>query len=69
MEYIGLVEEIIAVDYGKFELYVFYCSWVQANIVGARATIKRDDYGFTLIKFNQEIPYLIDSFAFPMHVK
>jgi hypothetical protein len=25
LEYIGWVEEIIAVDYGKFKLYVLYC--------------------------------------------
>jgi hypothetical protein len=69
LEYIGWVEEIIAMDYGKFELYVLYCSWVQVNLVGAWATIKRDDYGFNRIKFNQVIPYSIDLFAFPMHVQ
>jgi hypothetical protein len=52
LKYIGWAEEIIVVDYDKFELHVHYCSWVQANIVEAWATIKRDDYGFTLIKFN-----------------
>jgi hypothetical protein len=51
LEYIGWVDEIIGVDYGKFELLVLYYTWVQANRIGARAIMKRDEYGFTLIKF------------------
>ena len=31
--------------------------------------MKRDDYGFTIIKFDHVIPYLADSFAFPLHVQ
>jgi hypothetical protein len=28
LEYIGWVDEIIGVDYGKFEFLVLYCTWV-----------------------------------------
>jgi hypothetical protein len=69
LEHIGWVEEIIGVDYGQFELIVLYCTWVRANLRGVGATMKRDDYGFTLIKFDIVIPYLTDSFAFPLHVQ
>lgn len=69
LEYIGWVEEIIGVDYGEFELIVLYCTWVRANLRGAGATMKRDDYGFTLIKFDRVIPYSAESFAFPLHVQ
>ena len=31
--------------------------------------MKRDDYGFTLIKFDRVIPYSTESFAFPLHVE
>jgi hypothetical protein len=51
LEYIRWVDEIIGVDYGKFELLVLYCTWVQANMTRARAIMKRDEFGFTLIKF------------------
>jgi hypothetical protein len=51
LEYIGWVDEIIRVDYGKFELLILYYSLVQTNMTGARAIMKRDEYGFTLIKF------------------
>jgi hypothetical protein len=69
LEYIGWVDEILGVDYGKFELVVLYCSWVQANVFGARATMKRNEYGFTVIKFDRRIPYSADSFAFPIQVQ
>jgi hypothetical protein len=69
LEYIGWVEEIIGIDCGEFELIVLYCTWVRANLRGVGVTMKRDDYGFTLIKFNRVIPYSADSFAFPLHVQ
>jgi hypothetical protein len=69
VEYVGWVEEIIGVDYGKFELLVLYCKWVQATWIGPRATMKKDEYGFTLVKFDRTIPYSSDSFAFPLHAQ
>ena len=69
LEYVGWVEEIISVDYGKFEVVVLYCTWARANRSGARATMKSDEYGFTLFKFDRLIPYSADSFAFPLHVQ
>ena len=32
-------------------------------------TIKCDEYGFTLFKFDRLIPYSTDSFAFPLRVQ
>jgi hypothetical protein len=69
LEYVGWVDEIISVDYGKFEVVVLYCTWAQANKRGARATMKCDEYGFTLFRFDRLIPYSADSFAFPLHVQ
>ena len=37
LEYVGWVEEIISVDYEKFEIVVLYCTWAQANGRDARA--------------------------------
>ena len=69
VEYVGWVEEIIGVDYGKFELLLLYCKWVQATWSGPRATMKRDKYGFTLVNFEHTIPYSSNSFAFPLHAQ
>jgi hypothetical protein len=69
LEYKRWVDEIIRVDYRKFELLILFCMWVQANMTGARATMKCDEYGFTLIKFDWRIPYSADLFAFPRQVQ
>jgi hypothetical protein len=31
--------------------------------------MKRDEYGFTLLKVDRVIPYSVDSFAIPLHVQ
>ena len=69
LEYIGWVDEILGVNYGAFELILLYYTWVQATTTGARATMKQDEYGFTLLKVDRVIPYSVDSFAFPLHVQ
>jgi hypothetical protein len=38
-------------------------------MIGARAIMKCDEYGFTLIKFYQQIPYSTDLFAFLLQVQ
>jgi len=69
LEYVGWVEEILAMDYGHFEVVVLFCNWVVANTRGDGATMKRDDYGFTTVNFGRLIPYSAQSFAFPLHIE
>ena len=69
LEYMGWVEEILSLDYGHFEVVVFYCNWVVANMKGDGATMKRDDYGFTIVNFDKLIPYSVQSFVFPLHIE
>ena len=69
VEYVGWVEEIIGVDCGKFEILLLYNTWVQAITSGHQATMKQDEYGFTLVRFDQHFPYSANSFAFPIHVQ
>lgn len=40
LEYVGWVEEILVVDYGKYEWDVLYYNWVLTNMVGQVATKK-----------------------------
>jgi hypothetical protein len=42
---------------------------VLATSIGARATMKQDEYGSTLLKFDGVIPYSGDSFSFPLHIE
>ena len=39
------------------------------NKRGAQATMKCDEYEFTLLRFDRSNPYSVDSFAFPLHVQ
>jgi hypothetical protein len=63
LEYVGWVEEIIG------EFLVLYYTWVKADMRGPHATMKRDEYGFTLIRPDRPIRYSTNSFAFPVHVQ
>lgn len=35
----------------------------------ATATMNRDEYGFTLVKFEHRVPYSSNSFACPLHAQ
>jgi hypothetical protein len=42
---------------------------VKANYTRSNATIKRNEYNFTLVNFNSLIPICDQSFVFPIHVE
>ena len=69
VEYVGWVEEILELDYGRFQVIVFLCNWVKAISQGPGTTMKRDEYGFTLVNFNRLIPISAQSFVFPIQVE
>jgi len=69
VEYVEYVEEILELNYGTTCVIVLLCHWMRANYRGAGATMKRDEYGFTLVNFNHMLPISEDSFAFPIHIQ
>jgi hypothetical protein len=40
---------------------------VKANYRGRNATVKKDEWGFTIANFNAMVPFGYESFAFPVH--
>ena len=44
-------------------------SWVKANYRGPNATIKNNEWDFTLANFQPMIPFGPESFALPIHVE
>jgi cytochrome c oxidase assembly factor CtaG len=46
----------LELDYCSTCVIVLLCNWVRANHRGAGATMKRDEYGFTLVNFNHMLP-------------
>jgi hypothetical protein len=69
IKYVGWIEEILELDYGRFHIVVILCNWVVANYGGTMTTMKREKYGFKLMNFDRLIPLLAKSFAFPMHIQ
>ena len=67
LEYIGQIQEILELDYGRHCVVVLVCEWVKANYRGRNATVKKDEWGFTLANFNCLLPFGTESFAFPIH--
>ncbi len=64
LKYVGWVEDILELNYEILNLVVMLCNQVKANYVGSSATIKRDEYGFTLVNFGSLIPILNQLFIF-----
>jgi hypothetical protein len=67
IEYVGWIEEILELDYWRFQTIVLLCNWMVANYKGSTTIVKRDEYGFTLMNFERLIPLSTHSFVFPMH--
>jgi len=68
LEYVGWVEGILELNYGVLKIVVPLCNWVKENYNMSIATIKRDEYNFTLMNFSSLIPILNASFAFPLDI-
>jgi hypothetical protein len=49
-EYVGWIEEILELDYGRFQIIVLLYSWVVAKYSTFVASAKQDEYGFTLVE-------------------
>jgi hypothetical protein len=67
LEYIGQILEILELNHGGDCTVVLVCDWMKANYRGRTATVKKDEWGFTLANFNTMVPYGYKSFAFPIH--
>ena len=65
VEYVGQLEEIIELDYSVFWQVVLIGTWVKANYRGNNASVKKDQWGFTVANFAGTIPFGRESFAFP----
>lgn len=65
IEYIGQILEIVELNYGRHCIVLLVCEWVKANYRGRNATVKKDEWGFTMANFNSLVPFGYESFAFP----
>jgi hypothetical protein len=68
IEYVGWIEKILELDYGRFQTIVLLYNWVIANYESFTTIMKCDEYRFMLMNFERLIPLLTEPFAFPTHI-
>jgi hypothetical protein len=69
IEYVGWIEKILKLDYGRFQIVIFFCNWVVVNYEGSVVIVRCDKYGLNVMIFKHLIPLLVESFVFPMHIE
>ena len=50
LKYIGIVRNIIKVDYTTLKVNIMKYQWIKPNLVGSNRTMRQDEHGFWLIK-------------------
>ena len=46
LKYVGVVRNIIKVDYTALKVNIMKCQWIKHNLVGSNRTMRRDEHGF-----------------------
>ncbi len=67
LNYVGLLKEILIVDYFGLLLVLFKCSWIPTNTQG-NATICQDEHGFWVVNFVHNLPLMVEPYVFPIVV-
>ena len=65
---VGILKEIIVVRYSAQRRVVFRGSWIR-NDPGPRPSTKLDQYGFTVVRFNDRIPRDREPYVLPATVR
>lgn len=65
---VGVLKEIIVVRYSAQRRVVFRGSWIR-NDPGPRSSMKVDQYGFTVVRFNDRIPRNTEPYVLPATVR
>lgn len=66
--YVGVVEDILRVDYGHLHINVLKCSWVKPHLEGV-PTIRRDEDGFWSVKYRSRQPPGVEPYLMPVHAR
>ena len=68
LQYIGVINDIVMVDYGHLKFNVFKCSWIKPQLEGIR-TIKQDKDGFWSVKYNTRQVPATEPYIMPSHAR
>ncbi|KAG0595825.1 hypothetical protein M758_UG201200 [Ceratodon purpureus] len=66
--YVGIISDILRVDYGHVKLNVLKCSWIKPHLEGAR-TIRQDVDGFWTVKYAARQPAGVEPYITPSNAR
>ncbi|KAG0504774.1 hypothetical protein M758_2G127700 [Ceratodon purpureus] len=68
LKYVGIIKDIIQVEYGHIKYVTLKCSWIRPQLEGFR-TIREDEHGFWSVKFGARQYPPVEPYVMPSHVK
>ena len=66
--YVGIINDILEVDYGHIKPCVLKCSWIKPHLEGIR-TIRKDEDGFWSVKYNARQPPHVEPYLLAAHAR
>ena len=67
LQYVGILDNIIQLDYIVRQINVLACSWIKPNVMG-NPSMRQDSHKFTLIKHVAFQPANAEPYVMPAHV-
>lgn len=68
LKYVGILKDIIHVEYGHIRYVVLKCSWIKPHVEGS-PTIRVDKHGFWSVRFSARQVPSIEPYVMPSHVR
>ena len=68
LQYVGIIKDIVHVDYGHLDFKVLRCSWIKPDLAG-EPTIKQDRDGFWLVKYGARQSPEVEPYLMPAHAR
>jgi hypothetical protein len=67
LQYVGVLRNIMLVEYASTKIIVMKCALVRPDVVGSRK-IKKDEHGFWLVKLGALREEEMEPYIFPYHI-
>ena len=68
LQYVGIINEILKIEYGHISFNVLNCSWIKPHLEGI-PTMRVDEDGFWSVKFNARQTPPVEPYIFPKDAK
>ena len=69
LQYVGILKDIIDVDYGHLQYTILKCSWIRPDMQGRNRTMRVDEHGFWSVRFNARQYPAVEPYIMPVHAK